>query len=425
MCQYCCYVIYLNKPIKTLSKLVVRALPKTNKKPMKIGGKQNMNLRKMKKQVYAVSPVIATLMLVLVSVGSAGVFYVWQSNWQETTTDSVDTEEIKATLQLGGSSTVYPVSVQAAEAFMQEFPQYKVEVKSGGSDSGCMGAGEGILDIGAASKPVPEGYWSKYDNLVQITIGYDGVVPIVAPNSPHGLESINRTTLAAIYAMNGNVDDANQEVIDWAQALDTVTDDDVLQWNEIPKQAGNMTAFCSDADDIIVTERTVGSGTEECFGDKLLDEVLGGKEFSLTGDLATGAENNQGVKEIFETHSNKDDLLGFMAYGMTGGSPSTNGGFCYVVPFGTDIANVENKFANDTGALPTYAEIADGSWPGSRPLNYVTSGEPTGLTAKFINYVLWTSNNMEFLGDNGYVSLYELEEEGSGIWAYSYEQATD
>lgn len=383
----------------------------------------------MKKQVYAVSPVIATLMLVLVSVGSAGVFYVWQSNWQESTTDSVQDTEIKGELTLGGSSTVYPVSVAAAEAFMDDFPQYKVQVKAGGSDTGIMGAGEGILDIGAASKDVSNEYFAKYPDLVQITVGYDGVVPIVNDENPHELFSINETTLAAIYAMNGGLmEECDDDVAAWAEALDD-DNNDYINWSEVPKYAGNTTAFCEGDDPVIVTERTgKSSGTEECFGEKLLGKSLGGKQFQLSGEYAKDAQNNQGIIDIFEADTT-DNLLGFMSFGLTGGSASRAGKtWCDVVPFAPH-GGVTTTFTNESIAedeitvagLPTFGEIATNTWTGSRSLNYITDGYPTGLEKKFIDYVLWTENNMDFCEAGDYVSLYEAGEEGNTIYTDSAE----
>ncbi len=383
-------------------------------------------IKKLKKDAYAVSPVIATLMLVLVSVGAAGIFYVWQSGWQDATTDSVEDTEIKGTLILGGSSTVYPVSVDAAEAFMLEYPQYKVQVKAGGSDTGIMGAGEGILDIGAASKDVSEEYFAKYPSLVQITIGYDGVVPIVNDGNPHGLISIDRATLGAIYHLNGELD-ADQYIIDKANELDGIRGvpaNGYITWDEVPKYVDQTTEFCTGpATPVIVTERSVASGTEECFGEKLMDKDFAGqKEFTLSGTYTYGATNNQGILDYMQ-NTETQDVLGFMAYGLAGGSPSLAGNdACDIVAF-KEHGGVAKTF-DETGAtssdsldpgLPTYVEIGTGVWSGSRTLNYITDGMPTGLAMKFIDFVLWTENNQDFLNSNGYVDLYDVTSGGSAI----------
>jgi phosphate transport system substrate-binding protein len=359
-----------------------------------------MKLRQMKKQVYAVSPVIATLMLVLVSVGSAGVFYVWQSNWQEGTTDSIEDTDVKATLQLGGSSTVYPVTVDAAEAFMNEFPQYKVETKGGGSDSGIIGAGEGILDIGAASKNPSSADFEKYPDLEVTTIGYDGVVIITSGG--HDLVAINATTLKAIYAYNGGLHPG----YDLDGTGLNAGGDGYFQWNEIPTYPTSPDN-CSGSGTIKVYERADKSGTEECFGEKLLDKEFG-KQFSFSG--AEHGESIDSNQDLIDGIKNDDNAIGFMAYGI---AKDTDGiKMIQYAPYHasgySDGEETTTDYSSENGSgIPNFADIGSGVYKGSRPLNYLTIGEPTGLAAKYIQFVLWTQNNKDFLHNNAYVSIYD------------------
>lgn len=357
-----------------------------------------MNMRKIKKQAYAVSPVIATLMLVLVSVGSAGVFYVWQSNWQEGTTDSVEDTDVKATLQLGGSSTVYPVTVDAAEAFMEEFPQFKVETKSGGSDSGIIGAGEGILDIGAASKNPSSSDFEKYPDMVVTRIGYDGVVLITTnPN----ITAMNATVLKAIYSINGQLDSDYE--LDGTGIQDP--DDTYIEWNDIETYPGSG-EYC-EGDEIHVYDRAEKSGTEECFTDKLCDDHWGKSQIAPSGEHADSVTSNQ---ELIDAIAADDDALGFMAYGIAADRDDVE--MISYAPYHAEGYEKGDETTDDfinvtSGGLPNYGDIGSGVYKGSRPLNYITMGDPGGLEEKFIQFVLWSSNNQQFLHDNAYVSIYD------------------
>ena len=373
-----------------------------------------MKLRQIKKQAYAVSPVIATLMLVLVSVGSAGVFYVWQSNWQEGTTDSIEDTDVKATLQLGGSSTVYPVTVDAAEAFMNEFPQYKVETKGGGSDSGIIGAGEGILDIGAASKNPSSSDFEKYPDLHVTTIGYDGVVLITKHNE---IVAMNATTLKAIYAVNGELTDDDTLKISLVENGSFSENfkgwfdgTQFISWKNVTTFPGSG-VNCTGDTPIKVYDRADKSGTEECFCEKLMDKEFG-KQISPNAVNAKSVDSNQELIQEIKADSN---ALGFMAYGIAKDesdlniieyapyhAPGYSNGDETTDDYTEDADNDEN-----CSGIPNFADIGSGVYKGSRPLNYLTNGEPTGLEANFIQYVLWTQNNKDFMHDNAYVSIYD------------------
>ncbi len=358
---------------------------------------KKMKIGKFVKDAKAVSPVIATLMLVLVSVGSAGVFYVWQADWQEGTTDDIDTEEIKSTLQIGGSSTVYPVTVDAAEKFMDEFPQYKIEVKKGGSDSGIIGAGENILDIGAASKNPGSDDFETYPDMVVTTIGYDGVVLITRHTD---IQILNATQLKTIYGLNGGLDGATDPLNMDGENGGTV--DDLIQWNEVETYPGSG-VYCSGGT-IQVYDRSEKSGTEECFCKKLMD---GDFDSQITMS-ATNAHSVMSNQELIDEIASDSNALGFMAYGIAKNDDSVE--MIQYAPYtegDTSLITTNDYNTENNSGIPNFGDIGSGVYKGSRPLNYITDGEPTGLEAKFIQYVLWTENNYAFLNGNDYVSIFD------------------
>lgn len=120
------------------------------------------NLRKTEKHLYkrifrktrAVSPVVATLILIIVAiVGAIGVGLIVSrvstSTASQANVGGAQTGS-QSTLTIGGSTTIYPVTGLALSAFEQ---QYGVQVTNseGGSGAGMQGVIDGVLDIGAAS----------------------------------------------------------------------------------------------------------------------------------------------------------------------------------------------------------------------------------------------------------------------------------
>jgi len=55
-----------------------------------------------------------------------------------------------------GSTTVQPLAEKLAEAFSAKYPQVQITVQGGGSSVGVKSAGQGTVDVGAASREVKD-----------------------------------------------------------------------------------------------------------------------------------------------------------------------------------------------------------------------------------------------------------------------------
>lgn len=364
---------------------------------------------KLAKDAKAFSPIVAVLMLVLVSVGSAGAFFIWQSGWQgEIQTNVAGNDEMlgESYLRCGGSSTIYPVLVDAAQAFMADNPQITVEVKTGGSGSGRTGAALGYVDIGASSSTPSDDYYDEYPDMVGTIIGYDAVVPIVNDMSAIGLKAIDDVTLSIIYGVNGlgaaSADDCLDEETTPAWA-DIADNDSVIKWDEVPTYPGSP--HKCNGSEIIAIDRSDISGTEECFHKKLaneLDDTLASDhQIACGGDYGAQGFGNQGViSEVAAT----ENSIGFCALGL-----APEGNTVYYSP----AYDAGASFDGDTitegtrSGIPSTADVAGGVSTQSRTLWVLTKGEPEGLAGKFVDYILWTENNFDFLNNNGYVSIYD------------------
>lgn len=120
------------------------------------------NLRKTEKQLYkrifrktrAVSPVVATLILIIVAiVGAIGVGLI-VSRVSTSTSNQANVggaaNGSQASLTIGGSTTIYPVTALATAAFEAQYGSQIIN-SQGGSGGGMQGVIDGDLNIGAAS----------------------------------------------------------------------------------------------------------------------------------------------------------------------------------------------------------------------------------------------------------------------------------
>jgi phosphate transport system substrate-binding protein len=352
------------------------------KKRKKLNGEtKKMNTKKICKRLVkdasAVSPIIATLMLVLVAVGSAGAFYAWQTGWQEDNTEQLGDFSGKSNIVIGGSSTVYPFTAEASAMFEKEFPYAKLSYSTGGSGSGIKAAGEGIIDIGSASKWLPAEDAAKYPDLVEHTVAYDAIAMIV-PSANTYVTQINLTEIRAIYYVNGGAE-WPADVRDW---MDTFTT------NAAPRfyNNSNQVAWSHNNETVVAYERSDDSGTEETFVNKLLD--AGKNQLGEIGIEVTKIDSNQNLLTSLAAEPNG---ISFMSFGMVDST--------------VEILDVD--FENGDGPItPSKDAIDADTYKAGRPINYLTLGEPSGLVKEYLDFVLTPRNNIDICAEVGYISLY-------------------
>ena len=174
-----------------------------------------MTTKNFGKAVEAVSPVVATLLLVLVAAGAAIGFGVFMGGFQDEAQKNVGTDVGGDALTIGGSSTVFPLSQAGIQLYTAQHPGLNIQLTQGGSTLGVKGVGTCNLDIGSSSKAVSNDFLSIYPdcdgvagkdvgrNLVQYGLGYDLVVPIVSTSACLENFALLSTEIAYIYGANG------------------------------------------------------------------------------------------------------------------------------------------------------------------------------------------------------------------------------
>ena len=87
-------------------------------------------------------------------------------------------------IKIAGSTTVQPISLRAADAFMKKHPDVVVFIQAGGSGRGISMVGEGMIDIGASSRDLKNEELKKYPSLKAHIIAKDAMAIIVNPKNP-------------------------------------------------------------------------------------------------------------------------------------------------------------------------------------------------------------------------------------------------
>ena len=309
---------------------------------MNIGTKIESLFKGFWDNTMAVSPVVASLVLVVVAItGAAGVGMI-QGSLSSDVSDEASVGDMGSAssteLLIAGSTTVQPVSELLAEAYMNENQGVRVTVQGGGSGAGVSSTGLDIVDIGAASRAVKSGEMDKYPTLQTHKIGGSAVVVIASDN---------------ITAFNAYKDDLKSTY-------------------ELGTPQSNLTT----AGVTTLYQRAEASGTEETFA-----KWLGLTEDTINKSIV-GKTGNAGVlKAVQDT----DGSMGFVDFGF---AESLDGVVIVGIIDGSttyafadvDADHIEDELKNENGAY-----YATGL---TRPLNYITNGEPSAIENAYITFAM-------------------------------------
>jgi phosphate transport system substrate-binding protein len=377
----------------------------------------------MKNDKSAVSPVIATLMLILIAVGSAVALYAWQSGWQKSVTGGIGNQNVRDSITIGGSTTVYEFNVYAAQYYEQANPGTSINVQKGGSGAGVAAVGTGAIDIGASSAPIADvagssnypdlnkdGVKDVGRDLVQTKVAYDAVVMIVNTGAAHLLTSISTLDIQAIYYANGGAAVVPAAIAAEITALDTVTVDGKIQWNEVPQAAGTLVPKCAGAGTVVVYDRSDISGTEETFAKNMI--VCGKNTVEEVGITASHVASNQEMATKIAGDANG---LGFCAYGVA--KTASGVSMPSLLLSKSDVNN--NGVAGEAGDIADPSSGSFTTWSktpskvagymqyaGGKALYWVTVGEPQGAVSDLVHFVLSPENNANICAAGGYINLY-------------------
>jgi len=297
----------------------------------------------------AVSPIVATLVLIVVAVVGAVAVGTIMGTFSNDVADQTNVGDVAGSsayeILIGGSTTVQPVSELLGKAFMAENPGVKINVQGGGSGVGITSAKMGLVDIGAASKAVTD------SELTVTQIGGSAVVVI---------------------------------------AGSSVTAPDVTKaelWDAL-----NGTSFPAGATAFV--QRAEESGTEETFA----KYVTGDTKSSLDSYTTESATGNAGVLAAVKSHPT---YIGFVdaGYALNDADKGTKFNVLTVESEDATSSNILAALKGDSTAYPAGL---------TRPLNYLTKADGTNSIAqKFIDFAR-SPSSIETFHEAGMYSILEF-----------------
>ncbi len=353
--------------------------------------KNTKGIKAFLRDVKAVSPAIATLILIVVAaVAAAGVGIITQTS-QKNALDQTGNKDtsVMGTIVTKGSSTVLPISQAGAEAFMKKYPAVDMKVSGGGSTEGRMYVYTKTVDIGASSA-----IWPTTETVTDgVTVPGRGVAIIQDAGADATIWETKIGTgmivIAGTLYNDTKVPATGINVLangttGWSTTIPTEFNITYADLKAL-YLAGAGTYGTVNLESV---QREDPSGTEETFADWLGKKDSTTKQ--LTSDvLATPKQGNQGIRDYVaaKTAEANKGRIGFVDVGFAKGGANGNDKVIPGKMNGTanGIASKETKGVD--GKYDTESKAVSGSKGLARDLFYYSQGIPTGAVKAYLDWI--------------------------------------
>lgn len=322
-------------------------------------------LKRMKENEHAVSPIVATLVLIVVAVVGAVAVGTIMGTFSSDVADQNSAGDVAGAsateVLIVGSTTVQPASEALAKEYMKLHPGIKITVQGGGSGVGISAAGQNIADIGSASRTLKDAEKADWPLLETHQIGGSGVAIIV--DSASAITGVTKAGLTECYAVATDGD--GDSIIGWTDAGVT----GVIETGELADDDGAGPRV-----EITMYQRSESSGTEETVAKDYLGAYGGNFDSDVT---AKGASGNQGMLTAIAGGSAVDERLGFVDYGYVDST--------------VNVLTVDTKICDEDHILESLKGVPDSDTDSyvaklARPLNYVVNGQPNSVVKNYIEF---------------------------------------
>ena len=258
-------------------------------------------------------------------------------------------------LKVNGSTTVNLPVAEVAEILRAE-KKMNIQIDTqGGSAGGISMLGEGLVQIGMASKHVSDDDRAKFPkcSFKEIHVGEDAVALIVSADVwEGGVKTITREQAQDIY------------------------EGTIKNWKELGGPDKRIAFF----------NKEPGRGTWEVF----VHWVYGSPKKAPQVSFPEVGGNEETRNKVAGTKGALSQLSSSWADGKT----------VFALSIKTESGEV---------IAPTNENIATKKYPLSRPLFLLSNGEPTGNAKTFVNFVL-SDRGQELVKKHGYLRLADLKE---------------
>lgn len=253
----------------------------------------------------------------------------------ESTGSSPSAETI---IRVEGSDTMVNIAQAWAETYHLQHTGVSVQVLGGGSGVGIASLTDGNCDMANTSRKMSSKEIDHVKNRqgadpVEHIVGYDAMAICVHRDNP--LETISLEELAEIFGVGGRF----------------------TQWGQLGVK-GPLAAKS-----IVRVSRQNSSGTYAFFR----ETVLGKKR-----DLKLGSCDPSGSKDLVTLVSRTPGAIGYSGMGYMNDE--------------VRVLKV-SKRKGEPGVVPTVANVNNGTYPLSRPLQIYTVGQPTGAVKDYLAWI--------------------------------------
>ncbi|MDZ7993840.1 MAG: phosphate ABC transporter substrate-binding protein [Nostoc sp. EfeVER01] len=247
---------------------------------------------------------------------------IWLQGCSSANRDANNPNQLQGKLVLTGSSTIAPLAAEIGKRFESQHPGARVDVQSGGSSRGVSDARQGVANVGMVSRALLK---PEENDLKAFSIARDGVTVILYKDNP--VKSLNDKQVVDIYTGK------------------------VTNWKQVGGTDGAIT----------VVNKAEGRSTLELF-----THYFKLKNTDIKAQVVIG-DNQQGIKTV----AGNPNAIGYVSIGSAENS-AANG--------------VAIKLLSVNEIAATTANVQNGTFPISRPLNLVTKTQPQGLTKAFLDF---------------------------------------
>ena len=266
-------------------------------------------------------------------------------------------QQMRGSIDIDGSSTVYPITQKMAELFKEQQPDVKIAVDYSGTGGGFKKFIAGTTDISNASRPIKpseaEGLEAAGIEFIELPVAYDGLTVAVNPKNTY-VKQLTVDQLRKIF----------------------LAPTPAKTWKDVDPSWP--------AEEIVIYAPGTASGTYDYF-----NEVVAGKEGQMRTDMNLNEDDNVLVRGV----AGNPDAIGFFGVAYY----EENKDKLKAVP----IVNKEGE-----AVLPTLETIESGEYnPFSRPLFiYVNAQSARRPEVKaFVDYYLAEASDR--VGEVGYAPL--------------------
>jgi ABC-type phosphate transport system substrate-binding protein len=371
------------------------------------------NIKQFLSDARAVSPAIATLILIVVAAVAAAGIGILVSHSQGSSKEMLDTKtaSVQGKITSDGSTTVLPVTLLAGPLFMADNPSYSISATGGGSDIGQLDVFTKKVDIGASSSQ-----WSdsvKTVNGIQLPARKDAIIQEAGPTATIWETKIGTGMIViagnVISQTNGYPVTSINITNDVVGSPEGITEDLNAHTAKLNITFATLKSMYQNGNAVVATEtleavqRSDQSGTEETFAAWIGLQDATTKQL-LDTVKATPQQGNQGIRDYISAYkvSKTQGVIGFVDIGFTQGQVNGANNVIAAVQNGT-AANSNTKGVGKSYDKDSLTNTGTGKGL-ARDLFYYSYGTPTGAVKAFLDYIQ-SSTGQDSVHQAGFFSI--------------------